>query len=166
MSVADDLAIVAEQEANLIFDGFDEDKAYEIGSYIREGGRGLSKGLVAGVFTWDRTLFWGATAGSTSTNWSWATRKVSLVKIMFKSSYRIVLERGDKPRVLEPNWGMEPSQYAIAGGAFPVRVKNVGIIGAVAVSGLHERDDHEFARSAIARSLGHPADAYALSPLA
>jgi uncharacterized protein (UPF0303 family) len=165
MSAEDDLKIVAEQEAKLVFDGFGEDKAYEIGTYIREAGRGLDKGLVAGVFLWDRTLFWGATPGSTATNWSWATRKVALVKIMFKSSYRIVLERGDKPRLLEPNWGMEPNEYAIAGGAFPIRVKSVGIIGAVAVSGLHERDDHEFARSAIARSLGHAAEAFALPPM-
>ena len=99
----------------------------------------------------------------TSTNWSWATRKVGLVKVMFKSSYRIVLERGaDKPRLLEPQWGMDATQYAIAGGAFPIRVNGVGIIGAVAVSGLHERDDHEFARSAIAQSLGLEASAYAL----
>lgn len=165
MSIEDDLKIIAEQEATLVFGGFDEDLAYEIGTYIREAGRGLEKGLVAGVFTWDRTLFWGATPGSTATNWSWATRKVALVKIMFKSSYRVVLERGDKPRLLEPNWGMEPTQYALAGGAFPIRVKSVGIIGAVAVSGLHERDDHEFARSAIARALGLDPGALALPPL-
>jgi len=159
-----DLEIVIEQEAKLVFDGFDEDRAYEIGSSIREAGKAIGKGLVAGVFTWDRTLFWGGTQGSTSANWSWATRKVALVKMMFKSSYRVVLERGDKPRLLEPQWGVEPNQYAIAGGAFPIRVTGVGIIGAVAVSGLHERDDHEFARSAIARALGHGAEAFALPP--
>jgi uncharacterized protein (UPF0303 family) len=165
MSAEDELKIVVEQEAKLVFDGFDEDKAYEIGTTIRQMGKDIGKGLVAGVFTWDRTLFWGATAGSTSTNWSWATRKVGLVKVMFKSSYRVLLERGDRPRLLEPQWGMDPTQYAISGGAFPIRVNSVGIIGAVAVSGLHERDDHEFARSAIAQSLGHPADAFALPPL-
>lgn len=164
MSAEDDLRIIAEQEAQLVFDGFDEDIAYEIGTHIREMGKGIGKGLVAGVFLWDRTLFWGATAGSTSTNWSWATRKVGLVKVMFKSSYRVVLERGDKPRLLEPQWGMEPAEYALAGGAFPVRLKTAGIIGAVVVSGLHERDDHEFARSAIARSLGLAVDAFALPP--
>lgn len=162
MSTEDDVGIIAEQEAKLVFDRFDEDRAYEIGTSIREDGKAIGKGLVAGVFTWDRTLFWGATPGSTAANWSWATRKVALVKIMFKSSYRVVLERGDKPRLLEPQWGMEPTAYAIAGGAFPIRVNGVGIIGAVAVSGLHERDDHEFARSAIARALGLESSAYAL----
>ena len=162
MSAEDDLRIIAEQEEKFIFDRFDEDTAYVIGSHIREQGKAIAKGLVAGVFTWDRTLFWGATAGSTASNWSWATRKVGLVKIMFKSSYRVVLERGDKPRLLEPQWAMEPTQYAIAGGAFPIRVTGAGIIGAVAVSGLHERDDHEFARAAIAQALGLEASAYAL----
>ncbi|MEO7223527.1 MAG: heme-degrading domain-containing protein [Devosia sp.] len=165
MTIEADLAIVAEQEQQLIFDGFDEDRAYEIGTSIREAGRAIGKGLVAGVFTWDRTLFWGATAGSTSSNWSWATRKVGLVKVMFKSSYRVVLERGDKPRLLEPQWGMEPTQYALAGGAFPIRVKDVGIIGAVAVSGLHERDDHQFAVDAICHHLGLDKKALTLPPL-
>ncbi|HZY67200.1 MAG TPA: heme-degrading domain-containing protein [Devosia sp.] len=157
-----DLPIIIEQESKLVFDRFDEDTAFTIGSTIRDAGKAAGKGLVAGVFLWDRTLFYGATAGSTSSNRSWAERKVQLVRLMFKSSYRVVVERGDKPRLLEPGWGLEPSQYAIAGGAFPIRVDGVGVIGAVAVSGLPERDDHEYARSAIAQALGHPADAFAL----
>ena len=87
------------------------------------------------------------------------------MRLQLKSSYRIVLERGDRPRLLEPSWAIEPTEYAIAGGAFPVSIKGAGIIGAVAVSGLAERDDHEFARAAIARALGLEPTDYALPPV-
>ncbi len=163
MSVEADLRIIAEQEQKLVFDRFDEDVAAEIGGYVREAGNAIGKGIVVGVFLWDRTLFFGATKGATAANKSWVERKTGTVKLMLKSSYRVVLERGDKPRVMEPNWGLDIAHYALAGGAFPIIVKGAGIIGTVAVSGLSERDDHEFARSAIARALGLAPDAYALA---
>lgn len=162
MSVEADLKIIAEQEQKLVFERFDEDVAAEIGGYIREAGKAIGKGIVVGVYLWDRTLFFAATAGATSGNKAWAERKTGTVKLLLKSSYRVVLERGDKPRLLEPQWALETTEYALAGGAFPIVVKGVGIVGAVAVSGLSERDDHEFARAAIARALGLDASAYAL----
>ncbi|MEQ1770967.1 MAG: heme-degrading domain-containing protein [Devosia sp.] len=162
MAAEDDLKRVIEQEAGLVFDRFDEDVAFAIGSYAREAGRRFDKGIVAGVYLWDRTLFYGATAGATEGNRSWVERKTKLVKLVHKSSYRVVLERGDKPRALEPGWGLEPKDYALAGGAFPIVLRGLGIIGTVAVSGLHERDDHEIAPEAIAVALGKGADYLAL----
>lgn len=162
MTVEGDLAIIAEQEQKLVFDRFDEDVAFAIGGTVREAGKAIGKGIAVGVYLWDRTLFYGATAGASEGNRGWVERKAKLVRLQLKSSYRIVLERGDRPRLLEPSWAIEPTEYAIAGGAFPVSIKGAGAIGAVAVSGLSERDDHEFARSAIARALGLDPAAYAL----
>lgn len=166
MTVEADLQAIAEQEQKLVFEHFDEDAAFSIGGHIRDAGNAIGKGIAVGVYLWDRTLFFGATAGATSHNRGWVERKVGLVRLMLKSSYRVVLERGDKPRMLEPGWAIEPTQYALAGGAFPITVKGIGIVGAVSVSGLSERDDHEFARAAIARQLGLDASAYALAPAA
>ena len=159
-----DLAVIAEQELKLVFDQFNEDTAFAIGGSVRDAAKAIGKGIAVGVYTWDRTLFYGATAGASEGNRGWVERKAKLVRLQLKSSYRIVLERGDKPRLLEPHWAIEPTEYALAGGAFPVSIKGAGIIGAVAVSGLSERDDHEFARSAIARAIGLDPAAYALPP--
>lgn len=162
MSVEADLRIIAEQEQKLVFEHFDEDTAAQIGGYVRDAGNAIGKGIVVGVFLWDRTLYFAATKGATSANKAWAERKTGTVKLMLKSSYRVVLERGDKGRIMEPQWALDIGDYALAGGAFPIVVKGIGMVGAVAVSGLSERDDHEFARSAIARALGLDADTYAL----
>lgn len=165
MSVESDLATVIEQEAKLVFDHFDEDTAFGIGSAVREAARTLGKGGVAvGVYLWDRTMFYGATAGASEGNRGWVERKAKLVRLQMKSSYRVVLERGDKPRLLEPSWAIEPTEYAIAGGAFPIVLKGIGVVGAAAASGLDERTDHEIVREAIARLQGHEAGYLALPP--
>jgi uncharacterized protein (UPF0303 family) len=160
--VVDDLKIIGQQETELIFDRFDEDLAFEIGTHMRQLAKGFGQGAAVGVYLWDRTMFFGATAGATEGNRGWVERKAKLVRLMHKSSYRVVLERGDQPRVLS-NWAIDIADYAIAGGAFPIRIRNVGIIGAAATSGLPERDDHEVSRGAIALALGKD-DAYLALP--
>jgi uncharacterized protein (UPF0303 family) len=154
VSVESDIAKIIAQEQGLVFDRFDEDIAYRIGAHVREAANAVGKGIAVGVWLWDRTLCIGMTAGASSHNLVWAERKLGTVRLLHKSSYRVVLERGDKPRLLEPGWAADPTTYAIAGGAFPINVKGVGFVGAVAVSGLPERDDHGFAVAAICAALG------------
>lgn len=154
-----DIKKIIEQEQGLAFERFDEDIAYAIGAHIRGAARAAGKGIAYGVYLWDRTLCFGLTAGASSHNTTWAERKVGTVRLLHKSSYRLVLERGDKPRLLEPGWALDPATYAIAGGAFPISLKGLGIVGAVAVSGLPERDDHGYGVAAICAVQGrNPAD--------
>src|SRR4051794_20084323 len=129
MGAESDLEIIAKQEAELVFDRFDEDTAFELGGLVRQAAKALGKGGIAtGVYLWDRTLFYGATAGSSEFNRGWVERKVKLVRLMLKSSYRVVLERGERPRI-EPGWAIAPTEYAIAGGAFPISIKGIGVVG-------------------------------------
>ena len=44
-------------------------------------------------------------------------------------------------------------QFAAHGGAFPVRVRDVGIVGVVTVSGLPQADDHALVVEAVAAHL-------------
>nr|BFE72411.1 hypothetical protein GCM10020092_057120 [Actinoplanes digitatis] len=44
---------------------------------------------------------------------------------------------------------MDPADFAAHGGAFPVRVPNVGVVGVVTVSGLPQADDHALVVEAI-----------------
>lgn len=163
MSVESDIARIIEQERAYVFERFDEDMAFAIGSHVREAARALGKGIAVGVLLWDRTMFFGTTAGIAWGNEPWVRRKVGTVRLMLKSSYRVVLERGDKPRVLEESWAQDIRDYALAGGAFPITLKGFGIVGAVATSGLSERLDHTLSAAAIASVLGHDAARLALA---
>jgi uncharacterized protein (UPF0303 family) len=162
MSGESDIAQIIEQERALVFERFDEDVAFAIGANVREQGKQIGKGIAVGVYLWDRTLFYGVTAGVSSANKAWVERKVGTVRLMLRSSYRVVLERGDKPRVLEESWALDTRDYALAGGAFPIILDGFGIVGAVATSGLSERLDHKLSAAAVAHVLGIDPAKYAL----
>lgn len=159
MSSEADIEKIVAQEQGLVFERFDEDIAYRLVGHVRDAANAAGKGIAVGVYLWDRTLCIGMTAGASSHNITWAERKVGTVRLLHKSSYRLVLERGDKPRLLEPSWAADPASYAIAGGAFPIHVKGLGFVGAISTSGLPERDDHGFGVAAVCAALGRdPAD--------
>lgn len=162
MAVADDIALVKHQEQALVLPLFNEDVAFEIGSAIRA--RALSEGLslVVDIRTWDRQMFFAATGGTTADNAEWVRRKINTVRRFQRASYRMVLERGEAPFPAQA--GADPIDYVIAGGGFPISVKNAGIIGCLTISGLPGRSDHGIAVSALAVHLGFVPEDFALPP--
>ena len=162
MSVAEDIARIAEQEKRLAFTTFDEAAAFSIGSAIRE--RALAEGLpiVIQISVWDRLLFFAAMPGSSGSNADWVRRKVNVVKMFHKSTYRMVLEQERPDRTFKPGAGLSPDDYVLAGGGFPVVIKGVGAVGAFGVSGLPERQDHGVIVDALCDHLGIEREALAL----
>ncbi len=142
MDIAEDIAKIVEQEATLVFDTFDEAVAFEIGSAIRERALAEMLPIIIDIQTWDRPLFYAALPGSTASNANWARRKRNVVRLFLNSTYRIVLEQQRPDRTFKPGEGLDPTDYVLAGGGFPIRVNGAGVIGAIAVSGLPERQDH------------------------
>lgn len=162
MAIAEDIARIVEQERGLVFDAFDEHIAFSIGTTIRERAVRESLGIVADVRLWDRPLLYFALPGTTAENVEWVRRKSNTVRRFQKSTYRMVLEAGGTERAFPPHRAISIEDYVLAGGGFPIRVRGVGVVGAVTVSGLHERDDHEVVVSAICEQLGADKAAFAL----
>lgn len=162
---SDDVRKIAEQEARLVFDGFDEATAFEIGSAIRARGLAEKFPIVVDIRLWDRTLFYCALPGSTSGNSEWTRRKINVVKVFHRSSYRMVLSKAREDRTFPVGEALPIEDYVLAGGGFPIRVKGVGVIGAVAVSGLPERQDHEVVVAALCDHLGIDGQELALPPV-
>ena len=127
MAAAEDIALVKKQEQDLVLNEFDETLAFKLGSAIRD--RALAEGLslVVDIRTWDRQMFFAATAGTNADNAEWVRRKINTVRRFQRPSYRMVLERGEAP--FSPQSGADPADFVIAGGGFPIRVKGAGIIG-------------------------------------
>ena len=69
---------------------------------------------------------------------------------MFRqSSYLVGLEMaasGDS--------GLEPTKFAGVGGCFPINLKGRGFIGAIAVSGMEQQEDHWLVVDTISQYLG------------
>ena len=154
MAIEDDLARLKEQEKALVFSAFDEAEAFALGTRLR--GTALERGLpvVIDIRFWDRPLFFAALPGATAANAEWARRKINAVRLYQKCTYRMFLEQGAQSRILPPDHGLGPQEHAIAGGAFPIRVAGFGALGAIAVSGLPQRDDHRLVSEVLAAHLG------------
>ncbi len=159
---ASNIAKIIEQERALVFDGFDEARAFEIGSAIRKRALAGKMPVVIEIRFWDRLLFYAALPGSTAHNTEWVRRKMNVVRTFHKSTYHLVLREDRPDRTFKPGAALPAEDYVLAGGGFPINVKGVGVIGAIGVSGLPERDDHGLIVEVLAQHLGLDASALAL----
>lgn len=162
MAAEDDLKIIARQEKELAFDGFDEARAFALGSAVRDMALGRGLGVVIDIRLWNRPLFFAATAGVNAGNHDWARRKINVVQRFLKSTYRLVLEMNRPDGAFEPRHGLSVQDFVLAGGGFPISVAGVGPVGAIAVSGLPQREDHRLVAEALCAHLGKDPAPYAL----
>lgn len=149
------IAAIARQEERLVFERFDADAALALGLDIRDRVAAQGRAVVIDVRFWDRRLFWFAMQGTTADNEDWVRRKVNAVRRFQKSTLRLGTEKG--ARLLPPEAGPEAvADCVLAGGGFPLKVRGVGCVGAVTVSGLPQREDHEMVVAGLAAALGVP----------
>jgi uncharacterized protein (UPF0303 family) len=152
MSNKADITKITEQEQRLVFQSFNENDAFALGSAIRLRADAENLTMVLDIALWDRKLFYSARPGTTSDNEDWVRRKVNLSRRMHKSSYRVALEFAENGKTLADR-GLPSTEFAAAGGCFPIRVIGAGIIGTVTVSGLPQRQDHMIVVEEVARYL-------------
>lgn len=146
------LKILEQQENDLIFDSFDCRDALRLGTMLAETISMYAQPLTVRVFIGDIIVYQYAMAGDEESRFGWTYRKYQLVKATGHASMhgkvRMLLlgELGDL--------AAQPETYGFGCGAFPIAVKGKGIIGAVAVSGLPDPDDHPIVVHALEKLLG------------
>jgi uncharacterized protein (UPF0303 family) len=155
MPIADDLALIAHQEATLQFERFDEEIAWQIGSRLREMAVSRKLGIVIDVRRFGQPLFYSALAGTAPDNAEWAKRKANTVARFHRSSYAVGLELQQKNTTLLEKFGLTLSEFAAHGGSFPLRVSGAGVIGSITVSGLPQLDDHQLVVEALCFETQH-----------
>lgn len=152
--IMDELLTMLEmQEEILQFSHFTNEDAWELGSIIvseikkRKLPVSVTIRLNNGY-----TVFQYAADGTSLHNEHWMTRKFNTVRTLEKSSLRaaMILQQTEQTMA---DWFLDEKEYAAAGGAFPIRVEEVGVIGAVVVSGLPHIADHDLAVKCISRYL-------------
>jgi uncharacterized protein (UPF0303 family) len=151
---SEDLAAIALQERELHFDRFDEEVAWQLGSRVRELAMARTLGVVIDVRRFGQPLFYSALAGTTPDNPEWVRRKSNVVARFHRSSYAIGLELKQSGSSLQEKYGLSLADFASHGGSFPIRVSGAGIIGAVTVSGVPQRVDHELVVEALCVVVG------------
>ena len=155
MPIADDLAQIAFQENTLQFQSFTEEDAWSLGCRLRDASARRHLPIVVEIRRCGHPIFFAALAGSTPDNVEWARRKANVVARFQRSSYGMGLELQQKNTTLFDRFGLTLGDYAAHGGSFPVRIPAAGVVGSVTVSGLPQREDHEFVVEILCQHLGH-----------
>jgi uncharacterized protein (UPF0303 family) len=150
------IKIAEQQEEILQFPHFSRRDAWELGKILVDDILERNLALAVSIrLTSGLVLFQYLTEGTAANNESWITRKFNVVRELEISSLFNMLRLKKWNQVLEDK-GLDPKFYALSGGAFPIRIKGSGLIGAVAASGLPHLADHEAIVDAISRFLSLP----------
>ena len=142
MSQQPTLAELERQERELQFDRFDFDTAWRLGVALVEAGRSRELPIAIDVRRNGQQLFHAALPGSAPDNDAWILRKTRVVDRFGKASLHVGERARRDGTTFEEQMRLPPDEYAAHGGAFPITVRGVGVVGTVAVSGLPQLEDH------------------------
>jgi len=149
-----DLQRLALQEQVLQLSQFDEATAWDLGCRIKAICEARNVGVTIEVRRAKETLFFYAMQGVVPNNAEWVRRKRNTVELLHRSSYAVGLAHGKDSTSLQLKSGVSLNDYAEHGGSFPIRVRGVGCVGAVTVSGVPQREDHAIVVEALAGLCG------------
>jgi uncharacterized protein (UPF0303 family) len=141
---------------------FDEATAWELGTLIKGLCESRQVAVTIEVRRAKETLFFYAMEGVVPNNAEWVRRKRNVVELLHRSSYAVGMSNQKDNTSLPQKTGVSLNDYAEHGGSFPIRVKGVGCVGAVTVSGVPQRDDHAIVVEALAVICGVALEAVCL----
>ena len=144
-----DAAQIALQEKTLTLPEFTAETAWVLGTMLRAKAVERKQTLVIDIRRFGRPvqpLFYAALPGTTGDHARWVRRKSNTVARFQRSSYAVGLRMDSFGQTLTERHALSAAEYTTAGGSFPISVPSAGgVIGAITISGLTSREDHELA---------------------
>ena len=148
------LATLQQQEKELQFSEFTRDMALTLGMGLVQAAKDAGVAVMVDIRLGDLQLFGHAMAGTTPDNADWVRRKNNVVRRYAHSSFYMGTLYRSRGTTFEAHTGLDPREYAAAGGAFPLLIKGVGMVGTITVSGLPQEQDHAMVVAQIRAMLG------------
>jgi len=143
MSADDDLLQeLLQQEEELQFTSFTNEMALELGMALLDAARTHGQ-VTIDITRYGQQLFHYAMSGTSADNDHWIRRKNNVVARFGHSSYYMGRQLAKAGQTMEEKYLLPSSEYAAHGGAFPLIVRDVGVIGSITISGLPQAEDHE-----------------------
>jgi uncharacterized protein (UPF0303 family) len=131
-----------DQERELQFSAFTNDTAWELGQRLVAAARESALAVTVDICRGEQQLFHCALPGTAADNDAWIERKNRVVRRFGHSSFYIGTLCRLQGRGFGEKFLLDETRYAAHGGAFPVLVRDVGVVGTVTVSGLPQEEDH------------------------
>ena len=141
-------------ERELQFEAFDNETAWRLGAALVEAAQAERLAVTIDIRRNGQQLFHAALPGTAADNDAWILRKVRVVDRFGRASLHVGERARQEGTTFEEQMRLPPDDYAAHGGAFPITVRGVGVVGTVAVSGLPQVEDHAFVVRVLQRFLG------------
>ena len=123
---------------------FTNDDAWELGKLMAEEAKGRNLHIAISIrLNSGLVLFQYIMDGATLDNVSWMERKFNTVRSQEVSSLEFYMYLKNSGHTMADKF-LDENVYACSGGGFPIRIEEVGVIGAILVSGMNHVQDHDF----------------------
>jgi uncharacterized protein (UPF0303 family) len=142
-----------QQEDEIQFASFSNDTALAVGMALLEEARKRDKSVAIDITRNGQQLFHVAMMGTAIDNGEWIKRKNKVVQRFGHSSYYMGISLKNAGQTIEEKYLLPEREYAAHGGAFPLIIRNVGVVGTITVSGLPQQEDHELVVTTLKRFL-------------
>jgi len=140
---ADRLASLLDEEAQLQFTTFTNVTAFDLGSRLVAVARTEQLPVTIDICRNGQQLFHAALPGTALDNDEWIKRKNRVVQRFGHSSFYMGTLYKSKNSTIREKALLDEADYAPHGGAFPIIIRDVGVVGTVTVSGLPQEEDHK-----------------------
>lgn len=140
---------IEQQEKDLQFSEFTHETALEIGNILIELAKKDNLAVTFDITRNGHQLFHYACEGTSPDYDRWIKGKIKVVTLVNKSSHYVEILLKKLGQSIDEAYHLDTREYFPDGGCFPIRIKNVGLVGTITVSGLTSKEDHRLAVRAI-----------------
>lgn len=138
-----DLNQLLAQEAELQFEEFNNQTAWELGCMIKSRAEETQVNVAIEIVRNGHCLFSFAMPDTAVDNQCWIERKRNVVDRYQHSSWYMGQHYKAKGKTIEQASLVDAKEFAPYGGSFPLSIRGVGVVGSISVSGLPQYEDHK-----------------------
>jgi uncharacterized protein (UPF0303 family) len=132
---------LGKEEEDLAFESFSRRDAWNLGSLIVEKTKNNPQPLGLEIYLNGLLVFKYFPDGITRDHELWLNRKHRSVMLREMSSLRLKW-MAEKNGSKISDWKLEPNDYFLGGGGYPVKIKKTGMIGLILATGTNDIDEH------------------------
>ena len=130
------------QEEILQFTEFTSETALQIGMRLIEKAKEENYSITIDITRSGHQLFHYAFEGTSPDNDAWIIRKNRVVNRFHTSSLYIGTKLKLEKKSIEEKYHISSMEYCPYGGAFPIIIRNVGVVGTISSSGIRQITEH------------------------
>lgn len=149
MTASHTLESLIDEQATLVLKRFDYDTAWQLGARMQAEAEARQLPVAIEVTHGETLVFFTLLPGATPDNVDWTRRKRAVALRFHQSSLHMRLLCEKHGWDFAQRFRLPADSFAASGGGVPVVVEGTGVVGAAAVSGLPDVEDHALVAAAL-----------------